>query len=344
MLPRVKIVGFLSLSLLWLALSGCGGKSQSQPYITVDKSPQQSKIESSTLGQQEDEPQKADIHVLRSLLRTLDLSNLSSSGLQDSLGVNGHIRQLATTLLKPGLSNLQQLLISGKSSSSVELTKTCKLGGDVLMTGILAGDRISAGDQLTVDFSRCKDTTRQTNGSVTMTMLDETAESGIGTPEFSIGLEFADYAVISNKSVVLNGHSILSQNHYKRAKVVKLQGDSLSLQTDTGSLGLVNYDISEFADSRSQLSSFTLSGAVYADNLVGGFNVDTLEAFVQSAWDPYPNQGVMLIEAIENQSSLLLTVLDNTNIQLELDSDGDGEIDETVITTWQQAFPPYAFL
>ncbi len=48
--------------------------------------------------------------------------------------------------------------------------------------------------------------------------------------------------------------------------------------------------------------------------------------------DDNPSSGQLLIS--DSSSSVLVTVLDNMNVQLDIDLDLDGTIDETIVVTW----------
>ena len=50
--------------------------------------------------------------------------------------------------------------------------------------------------------------------------------------------------------------------------------------------------------------------------------------------DDNPSAGQLLISDVS--SSVLVTVLDNINVQLEVDVDLDGVIDRTIVVTWAE--------
>ena len=60
---------------------------------------------------------------------------------------------------------------------------------------------------------------------------------------------------------------------------------------------------------------------------------DTLQDFVIMA-DDNPSAGQLFIR--NNSSSVLVTVLDNINVQLEIDVDLNGTIDQTIVVTWAE--------
>jgi len=60
---------------------------------------------------------------------------------------------------------------------------------------------------------------------------------------------------------------------------------------------------------------------------------ETLQDFVIMA-DDNPSAGQLLIS--DSSSSVLVTVLDNINVQLDIDIDLDGTIDQTIVVTWTE--------
>ena len=60
---------------------------------------------------------------------------------------------------------------------------------------------------------------------------------------------------------------------------------------------------------------------------------ETLRDFVIMA-DDNPSAGQLFIR--DNSSSVLITALDNINVQLEIDIDLDGTIDQTIVVTWAE--------
>ena len=46
----------------------------------------------------------------------------------------------------------------------------------------------------------------------------------------------------------------------------------------------------------------------------------------------YPSSGALLV--VGQDSSARLTAVDNINVTIEIDSNGDGTIDATIETTW----------
>jgi hypothetical protein len=74
------------------------------------------------------------------------------------------------------------------------------------------------------------------------------------------------------------------------------------------------------------------SGTVDSTDLGGIIDYSTPVTF-QGAGDGYPFAGELLIVGANN-ASIRLVALDDTNVRLDTDIDGDGEVDESETTTW----------
>ena len=73
------------------------------------------------------------------------------------------------------------------------------------------------------------------------------------------------------------------------------------------------------------------SGTFASTLLEGAVTFETLQDFV-IVLDDNPSAGQLLIS--DSSSSVLITVLDNISVQLDIDIDLDGTIDESIVVTW----------
>ena len=96
---------------------------------------------------------------------------------------------------------------------------------------------------------------------------------------------------------------------------------------------LSDYVLDETLDLNALTQVVNTSGT-YANTLLEGAVVfETLQDFVVMV-DDNPSAGQLLIS--DSSSSVLVTVLDNINVQLEIDVDLDGMIDRTIVVTWAE--------
>ena len=96
---------------------------------------------------------------------------------------------------------------------------------------------------------------------------------------------------------------------------------------------LSDYVLTETLDLNTLTQVVNASGNFASESLEGAVTFETLENFVIMA-DDNPSAGQLLISDVS--SSVLVTVLDNINVQLEIDIDLDGMIDRTIVVTWTE--------
>ena len=99
-------------------------------------------------------------------------------------------------------------------------------------------------------------------------------------------------------------------------------------QTITGFVNAQSVDVSV------QPEPYTLdaSGSVDTSELAGAISYAT-EVTFQGAGDGYPFAGELLITGAGG-STVRLIALDAINVRIETDTDGDGNVDATEDTTW----------
>jgi hypothetical protein len=94
---------------------------------------------------------------------------------------------------------------------------------------------------------------------------------------------------------------------------------------------LAGYMMAQTSDMNALTSSIDTSGTFTSTVLEGSVTFETLQSFVAVS-DANPSAGEMLIS--DDTSSVLVTVIDNVNIQLEIDFDLDGVINRTIVVGW----------
>jgi hypothetical protein len=108
---------------------------------------------------------------------------------------------------------------------------------------------------------------------------------------------------------------------------------SLTAQQSDVSETLTDYVLTETLDLNALTQVVSANGTLTSTLLEGSVTFETLQDF-EVIGDDNPSAGQMLIR--DNGSSVLVTVLDNINVQLEIDLDLDGTIDQTIVVTWTE--------
>jgi hypothetical protein len=96
---------------------------------------------------------------------------------------------------------------------------------------------------------------------------------------------------------------------------------------------LSDYVLTQTFDLNTLTQVINSDGILTSTLLEGSVTFETLQDFVIIG-DDNPSSGQLLIS--DNNSSVLVTVLDNMSVQLEIDLTRDGTIDETIFVTWTE--------
>jgi hypothetical protein len=122
-----------------------------------------------------------------------------------------------------------------------------------------------------------------------------------------------------------------------------LAGDFTASANDgTGwrSAALDGLDLSWSYDAVAAESTYGVDGRFASTELGGSVTVDTLTPFVLRDGDDNPYAGSMRATGAAG-TSLTFTVLNNVDVQLDIDVDGDGFNDVQVLTTWDVLHEEY---
>jgi len=108
---------------------------------------------------------------------------------------------------------------------------------------------------------------------------------------------------------------------------------SLSAQASGITETLSDYVLTQTLDLNALTQVISTSGTLTSTLLEGNVTFETLQDFIVFG-DDNPSAGQLLIR--DSSSSVLVTVRDNISIQLEIDLNLDGTIDETIVATWAE--------
>jgi hypothetical protein len=110
-------------------------------------------------------------------------------------------------------------------------------------------------------------------------------------------------------------------------------GTSLTTDSNASSETISNYQSNQTVDGNQENLPYTMtaSGTLNTTQLAGIVTYSTPVEFNGVGLD-YPSVGVLLVQG--TNSSARLTAIDNVNVMIELDVNGDGEADQTINTTW----------
>ena len=201
---------------------------------------------------------------------------------------------------------------------------------------------ISTGDTFDVVFTACfvADIETTFNGPVSLTNLVVTGDpfNQIAPWGLALTMGFDNSGVYDSASfAAITGGLDLDLSSEDNV-VVDLSISTISLSAGVNPFTsdfetLSDYVLDETLDLNALTQVASTSGTFASSLLEGAVTFETLQNFVIMA-DDNPSAGQLLIS--DNSSSVLVTVLDNINVQLDIDVDLDGLIDRTIVVTWTE--------
>ncbi len=215
----------------------------------------------------------------------------------------------------------------------------CIPPGTITISGEIADplfQALAANDTFSVLYTMCDEGTGEVvDGLVEFTVGDFTGNLLLGTYMVSMDAVVTDLQVMTgNDAVTSNGDATVTLDTTDAPFVYAgTSGSSMTTDSNSSSETLLDYQSSQTVDGNEQNLPYTLfaTGSIESTQLAGRVRYSTPIEFGGEGVD-YPSEGVLLVEG--SNSSARLTAIDNVNVMIELDVNGDGVVDQTIETTW----------
>jgi len=217
-------------------------------------------------------------------------------------------------------------------------TFDCAVSGTVRLSGTLASiDTVTAGDRINATFSDCDDAEGAVyDGGL---RIDVTRFSGdIFSNQFLLGADIT----LTNLTITEDGESVTGDGGFDLdldltvPLVSDLTVSGSVFDVSSGSNGWVLRDfaisILEDATGVDLLTRYSGTGTLEGSGFDGAVDFVTVDPLESTGGD-YPATGELLITGA-NGATIRATVLDASTIQLALDLDGNGVVDETQEMQW----------
>ena len=200
--------------------------------------------------------------------------------------------------------------------------------------------QLTTGDSFSTDFDMCLDqdsgiTIDGVSTITDMVVIGDPVDQVLPPWGLSATFGFVDLqATDSIDTVTINGDLVLDISSDDNIVISASIGtDLLSVDVDGAAESLSDYLSTITIDVNALTETVSADGVYTSDELEGSVTFETLEDFVVIGADN-PSSGQMLIS--DGNSSVLITVIDNLSVQLDIDLDLDGMIDETIVLTWSE--------
>jgi hypothetical protein len=214
----------------------------------------------------------------------------------------------------------------------------CIPSGTVTLSGDVADPlTITTGDTFRAVYELCDEGFGEVvDGTIDLSVREFTGDILLtGLYMLSMDALVTNLQVVTGTDTITNnGDATVSLDTMQAPFIsASVSGTSMTVDSNTSAETLSNFSSRQTVDGNEPEVPFTLSGSGTLDStqLAGIVHYSTPSMFSGEGLD-YPSAGVLLVQG-EN-SSARLTAVDNVNVTIEIDSNGDGVVDATIDTTW----------
>jgi hypothetical protein len=189
---------------------------------------------------------------------------------------------------------------------------TVTFSAEIVDPLVLAAGMLSEGDTFLVEYSNCDD----------------------GAGEV---MNVTDFQVTTGMDVLTsNGDATATLNTLIASAIsASVSGDTMTMDMNTGSDTLLTYSSAQTLDTVDPQLPYTMtaSGTLDSYKLDGVIRYSTPMMFVGFGAS-YPHEGELFVEG--DNSSALLVADSDVDVHIDVDSNGDGTVDATIVTTWAE--------
>lgn len=216
-------------------------------------------------------------------------------------------------------------------------TLPCQVSGFITLSGDLANPTtLTAGDVINVEADACDDGLGEVlDGDMHMTVDAFSGDFAAGVYTLTITLQLSNLQVATEADVVTSNGDVTVTLDTLAAPAVSAgtSGSEITIDGNTESVTLSNFESIGTLDASVSPSPWTrdASGRLDSSELPGTIVYSTPVTF-EGVDDGYPHTGELLVTG--DDSSLRLVALDEVNVRIDVDEDGDGTVDASIETTW----------
>lgn len=264
------------------------------------------------------------------------------------LGGAGFLTGAVTETSAGGIDMVEVIIAQLKASQSwfadnqaafvtgavVTATENCTNGGSFSFTLNDADDNqdLSTGDSVSATFNNCTETGTVLNGVISINNLVISGDPLSPPYSLQLTIQANNFSVTENSETAsLNGAMTLSQSTGDGVSFTNtISGTSIALSETGGSATLSAFQLSSTENGAAY--TFDINATVSSNDIGGAVTIVTDATFQGvDPNDPFTGQATI---TGANNSSVTLIAIDEVNVRLLVDENGDGATDTTIDTTW----------
>ena len=290
------------------------------------------------------QPMQIDSNNAKSVAGDVVETSDSIGGLGDSSGgittqsVGGGNSTLASLSQRVLLQAMRQ-----QQSRTISIVVTEEVACDSGTITVTVNDadnngELSPGDTVDATFNQCVEGNESLNGSASIRDISVTGDAVNQVAPWSIAATYVFNNVVftqAGETSSINGSfSITVGMPDDTLFNTSISANSITVVDSGFTETLSNFSATASLDTSTSAYSTDTSGTFSSDRFAGSVTFDTTQTF-HGVGEDFPSEGELLIIGANN-SSVRLTAIDSVNVRLVVDEDGDGAVDETIDTTWQE--------
>lgn len=219
------------------------------------------------------------------------------------------------------------------------LTLPCAVSGSVTISGDLTNPlTLTAGDTILSDYDNCDDGQGEVIDGTLDFVVDAFAGDILaGLYDMTMTMDLIDFQTTTATDVLMgNGDGTATLDNTLAPYVeASVSGNAMTTDMNGVTETISAYASAQTFDGNLDPAPFTMTAAGTLDSsqLAGVVEYSTPLMF-EGLGSDYPNTGELLIAGTD--SSARLIVQNNIDVHIQIDADGDGTVDETIMTTWAE--------
>ncbi|VAW86059.1 hypothetical protein MNBD_GAMMA16-1675 [hydrothermal vent metagenome] len=273
-----------------------------------------------------------------------DTMNVSGSSVLGGIEMTSSESQFSfRTFAKKQLNQYRTSLNMTDTLAGVEISSTmvdCSNGGSITISGNVVDhnrDLRSRGDSLTVIFDNCGNSGTTMSGSISVTFNTDQSDELTAPYNNSMTMVMDKFSVVQPGQATLQAQGDMTIDTSSDDGITvntSISGTSFSVGDGSATEILANYKFDFTINKATGAYNESIVATIDIRQLGGSVECTTPTLF-EGVGDSNPHTGAFKCVGA-NQSSVTLTAIDSTTVQLEIDTDGDGVADETKTSTWAE--------